>query len=485
MQSKIRTLASDTLVYGVSTMAGRFLTFLLTPLYTNFLTASQIGDVTAIYAVIAFVNIIYSLGLEPAFMRFWEPSDEQKSRQVFQVAFIGVGITAIVVTIATILFASPIAASPFLQLEEQGTLLVMIAAFIPFFDSLALLPFARLRMQRRPKMFAYMRLLTIVVNVILNVLFVVVFHWQIMGVVLAGVGSSLVSAVVFVPSFRFERVTGGIGMLKQMLKFGLPTVPASFSSIVVLMADRTVMLMLTSSATLGLYQTNFRLAIPMLMFVSIFETAWKPFYLNHRDAADIKQLMVRVLTMFTVVSGLIFLVTTLFMPYIVRMPFIGGNFINPTYWVGLGIVPIIMLAYYFNGVFVNLSAGFHITKRTGWFPIAMGVAATVNVVVMLILVPTIGIYGAAWSKVAAYAASTVLLAIFLRRIYSVAYDVLQSSLVLLVTGAIYFLCLQFNEFSTMGIVVRCVAIPAYVALLFILRIVQPSILQTVFSMVRR
>lgn len=485
MQSKIRTLASDTLVYGVSTMAGRFLTFLLTPLYTNFLTASQIGDVTAIYAVIAFVNIVYSLGLEPAFMRFWEPNDERRSAQAFQVAFLGVAVTAVIVTLATIVFADPIAASPFLKLDVDGVTLVTVAAFIPLFDSLALLPFSRLRMQRRPKMFAYLRLLTIAVNVVLNVVFVVVLQWQIMGVVLAGVCSSLVSFIMFIPTIRFDRFEGGMGMFVQMLKFGLPTIPASFSSIVVLMADRTVMLMLTSSATLGLYQTNFRLAIPMLMFVSIFETAWKPFYLNHRNDADIKPLMVRVLTMFTVVSGAIFLATTLFMPYVVRMPFIGGHFINPTYWVGLGIVPIIMVAYYFNGVFVNMSAGLHITMKTGWFPVAMGVAAVVNVVVMLVLVPTMNIDGAAWAKVAAYASSMVLLAIFLRRIYPVKYDLIRVAIVVVSTAVVYVLCIQVPVFTTLGIVVRCAAVPIYVAMLFATGTLQRSIFQSLLSMVRR
>src|SRR5210317_1745016 len=105
MQSKIGSLASDTMVYGVSTVAGRFLTFLLTPLYTNFLTASEIGDVAAVYAMIAFVNILYSLGLEPAFMRFWEKGDDHKNKRVYTTAFLGVAVLGVVVTLLTILFA--------------------------------------------------------------------------------------------------------------------------------------------------------------------------------------------------------------------------------------------------------------------------------------------------------------------------------------------------------------------------------------------
>lgn len=480
MQSKIRSLASDTLVYGVSTVVGRFLTFLLTPLYTNYLSAAEIGDVTAIFSMIAFVNIAYSLGLEPAFMRFWDREDEQRSDHVFSAAFLGVAALGVVVTGLTILLAPYIAASSVLQLDGQGADVVRIAAFIPLFDALVLIPFARLRMQRKPRTFALLRLLTILVNVALNVVFVVLWGWRVEGVLLAGVISAASTFVFFMPSLVRRPTSARYSLLKELLRYGLPTVPASFSSIMVQVVDRPILLMMTSSAVVGLYQTNFRLAIPLMMFVTVFEYAWKPFYLSHRDDADAKSIFSRVLTLFTIVCGAIFLITAVFMPYIVQMPFIGGRFINPIYWSGMSIIPIVMFAYFFNGVFINLAAGLHIQKKTGWLPLATGVAAVLNVVFTLVLVPVMDIEGAAWAKVIAYVGSVVVLWWYVQRVYPMTYDLRRIITTLFVCAAVYAAVVQLPSIYT-----AVLALPAYVVLLLATGVLERSTLQTLIRLVRR
>lgn len=494
MHSKIRSLASDTLVYGVSTVLGRFLTFLLTPLYTNYLTAEEIGDVTAIYAMIAFVNILYSLGLEPAFMRFWDKSDEQRSAHVFSVAFGTILLLGVAVTLVTIATAPWIAASPVLQISGYGAAIVTIAAFIPLFDALVLIPFARLRMQRQARTFAVYRLLAIIINVALNALLVVMLDLHVEGVVWAGVLSSAATFLFFVPSVLGTLRVGlhrGIkharATLRDMLRFGLPTVPASFSSIMVQVADRPILLMLTSSAVVGMYQTNFRLAIPLMMFVTVFEYAWKPFYLQHHEDADAKALFTRVLTLFTVVCSILFLATSLFMPYVVQMPFVGGRFINPAYWSGMSIIPIVMFAYFFNGIFINMAAGLHISKRTGGLPIATGAAAVVNIAATYLLVPTMGIEGAAWAKVAAYVMSVAVLWWFVQRVYPMQYDWLRVISVVIITAAVYaaVVALSGDAFSATGIIARISAIPVVLVAVIATGILGPSVLETLLRLIRR
>ncbi|MCX6140791.1 MAG: lipopolysaccharide biosynthesis protein [Candidatus Kapabacteria bacterium] len=491
MQSKIRSLASDTIVYGVSTVLGRFLTFLLTPLYTNFLSASEIGDVAAIYAMIAFVNIVYSLGMESSFMRFWERDEDASNKRVFSVAVVTVVVIGVVVTAITALFASTIASSSFLQLGEKGAMYVAIASLVPLLDALVLIPFARLRMQQRPRVFALLRLVSIVVTVGLNLVFVVAMGMHIEGVLLAGLLGSTATLLFFIPSLRgvLHTVTSEFEaskkLLKEMMRFGLPTVPSNFSSIMVQVADRPIMLMLTGSAMVGMYQTNFRLAIPMMMFVTVFEYAWKPFYLNHRNDPEAKGLFARVFTLFTIVCGALFLMTSLGMPYLVQMPFIGGRFINPHYWSGLGIVPVVMFAYYFNGVFINMAAGFHIEKRTSFFPVATGFAAIVSVAATWFLVPQYGIMGAAWAKVAAYVASAVILYIALRRVYPMPYDMLRVGATLLITGGIYAAAIMLPYDETSRVVAVASAIPAYFLLMFATRILGLSTLRTLIKSVKR
>ncbi|GMV52790.1 MAG: polysaccharide biosynthesis C-terminal domain-containing protein [Flavobacteriales bacterium] len=482
MSSKLRSLASDTLVYGVSTVAGRFLTFLLTPLYTNYLTASEIGDVTAIYAAIAFIAVVYSLGLEPAYMRFFEQDNEQRSQSAFRAAFLGVALVGTLITIVTIVTAESVSASPFLQLGKGGSRLVQIAAFIPLLDALVLIPYARLRMMRQPGQFALMRLLGIVINVALNAYFLIWLDMHIEGVLWASVITNVLVFLVFVPSVSLKAAEPVWGIIKGMLRFGLPTVPASFSSIVVMVADRTVMLMLTSSATLGLYQTNFRLALPVMMFVTVFEYAFKPFYLQHRADDDVRLLLSRILTLFTAVCGLIFLVTALFMPYAVQLPFVGGKFINPLYWKGLVIIPVVMLAYYFNGVYINLAAGLHITMRTWWLPISTGVAAIVNVVAMLVLVPQMDIMGAAWAKVIAYAASVIVLSVYARRVYPVQYDYKKLVITLLTTGVVYGLAVIPELASITGIIARVAAVPVFILVLAAVGVIRKSLITSALAL---
>ncbi len=433
MSPSISSLASDTVIYGVSTVLSRFLTFLLTPLFTNYLTKHEVGEISGIYAMIAFVNIVYSLGMEPAFMRFWEKGNDENNARVFSVAYWTVALLGVVVTGLTIVFAGPIASSSVLQLGEGGARYIMLAACIPLLDALVLIPFARLRMLQRPRDFALLRLLSVVVTFAVTILFVAHYHWRIEGALLGGIIGSFATLLAFVPStlglLRTSYLVPGTpypvprtSLLKSMLSFGLPTVPSNFSSIMVQVADRPIMLMLTSASVVGMYQTNFRLAIPMMMFVTVFEYAWKPFYLNHRDEPGAKELFARVFTVFTAVCGGIFLVTSFFIEYIVRMPFIGGRFINPEYWEGMTIIPIVMVAYFFNGVFINMAAGLHIQKRTGFFPLATGIAALVSVVATWLLVPTYGIIGAAWAKVVAYLISAIMLYVFAQRIYPMKYE---------------------------------------------------------------
>lgn len=444
MSPSISSLASDTVVYGVSTVLSRFLTFLLTPLFTNYLTKQEVGEVSGIYAMIAFVNIVYSLGMEPAFMRFWEKGNQENNDRVFTVSYVTVALLGVVVTTLTMLFAQPIADSSVLQLGEGGSRYIVLAACIPLLDALVLIPFARLRMLQRPRAFALMRLLSVVVTFAFTVLFVAHYHWRIEGALLGGIIGSFATLIAFVPSTlgtvlrNTRRGMAWKPLLKDMLAFGLPTVPSNFSSIMVQVADRPIMLMLTSASTVGMYQTNFRLAIPMMMFVTVFEYAWKPFYLNHRDEPGAKELFARVFTVFTAVCGAIFLVTTFFIQYIVRMPFIGGRFINPEYWDGMTIIPIVMIAYFFNGVFINMAAGLHIQKRTGFFPLATGIAAVISVAATWLLVPIYGLEGAAWAKVVAYLVSAVILYVFVQRIYPIKYEWSKVLAIILLCAAVWF-----------------------------------------------
>lgn len=465
MPSRLRSLASDTLIYGVSTVAGRFLTFFLTPLYSNFLTQEQVGEVAAIYAMIAFIGVLYSMGMEPAYMFYHDKADQRRSNEVFTTAFIAVAATALLATLIIWLLAGVVASSPFLQLGDKGAGLVTMAATIPLLDALVLIPFTRLRMRREARTFALLRFVAIVVNVALNAFFVISLNMEIEGVLLAGILSSALTLVIFLPGiFRSVNIIEGGRHLRSMLRFGLPTIPSSFSSIMVLFVDRPVLLIMMGSAAVGVYQTNFRLALPMMMFVTVFDYAYKPFYLNHRDDPDAASLLARTTTLFTYVCGVIFLVTSLTMPYIVQIPFAGSTLIHPSYWYGLTIVPIVLLAYYINGLSSNISAAMYITRRTALLPVATGVAAVVSLFATWAGIQAAGMEGAAWAKVVAYACSALVLAGAMQRYWPIPYQWSRIGIISLITAIVYGLANAIPEHPVTTII-AVVVVPILYAIL--------------------
>jgi O-antigen/teichoic acid export membrane protein len=444
--SKLRALASDTVVYGLSTFLGRFLTFMLTPIYTNYISKTALGDITGLYTYIAFFNIIYSFGFETSFLRFFKKDDKEVSQRAFSNSFLAILLISGSFTAFFLLFAHPLAESKSIVELSNGAFLIRMAACIAFADALALIPFALLRMMGRPKKFALLKFLTVVVNVAMNFLLVFHLHWGADGIVIAGITSSIFGILVLLPEiFAYFRPKIDLALLKEMFKFGLPTVPASFSMIILSVIDRLILKYLTNSATLGVYQANYRLALPMMMTVTMFEAAYKPFYLSHANDAEAKPLFARVLKYFTLIAAIVFLITSLFMEFVVRMDFIGGKFINPSYWVGLSIIPIVMAGYYFNGVFTNLAAGFHITKQTKYLPIATGIAAISNVILNFLLIPLFSFWGAAWATFGAYFIGAVMLYYFSRKVYPLDYDFKRIAVILALTAAVYFVTMYFTD----------------------------------------
>jgi O-antigen/teichoic acid export membrane protein len=199
-----------------------------------------------------------------------------------------------------------------------------------------------------------------------------------------------------------------------------------------------------SNGDIGIYQINAKLAVPMLMLVSIFDSAWKPFFLSHFDDEDAKPLFSRVLTYYTLVASLLWLAVSLFIDYIVRIPLWNGKyFIHPNYWNGIGVVSLIMLGYLINGVTTNFAAVFHIEKKTKYLPMAIGISAVVSIVLNFILIPKMGASGGAYSLVIGYAIGAILMKILQKKVeYKIKYEwkriliIAITSIIILIIGQI-------------------------------------------------
>lgn len=474
MKSRILTLASDTLVYGIFIIVGRFLTFMLTPFYTNFLSVEEVGDVGNFFSLIAFMNVIYSIGMDTAYFRFYSQTDQAQSKTAFSFAYLTILVISSLATVVLLVLSRQIA--PLLTQLPRSNTIVQLAVLIPLTDTLMVVPYAYLRMTRQVWKFSLVRFVLILIAVGLNILFVVVWRYGIVGVFVAQLVANCIGLIILLPII-FQQFGGRFDskLLRDMLKFGLPTLPATFSGIVLQVVDRPILKYLTDATQVGIYMVNYRLAIPMMLFVAMYDYAWRPFYLSHYESSDAKQLFSRILTYFFIVSAVVFLCVGFFMDFVVRLPFFGGKFIEPSYWQGMDIIPIVMLGYIFNGFYINFTAGINIQKVTKYLPLSIGVGAIINVLINFISIPLLGYRGAAWATLLAYLASAGMVYYYSQRVYPIDY---QWKKIISVASLMLIIYFVFHGLTTdlallLRLLIRAGGLMLFLIILFVIKVFEP------------
>lgn len=402
MLKDLRLLGRESLVYGLSTVVARLLNFLLLPFYTHFLAPGEYGAVSTAYSYIAFLNILFLLGLDQAYLRFAAGADDARSEATFSTAFWATAAWAGAAAALTAAAAEPLAGWG--GFTVGGGTIVRCSAAIILLDSLAAPAFADLRLRHRAWAYAGIKSFNIVLSVALNVAFVGWLNLGVRGVFLAGVVTSAATLALLAPVFaqrlrrRFEEP-----LAKALLRFGLPLVPAGLGAMVVQVADRPILLSLTDSATVGIYQANYRMGIFMMLVVSMFDQAFRPFYLERAGKPEAPALLARVLTLFIAGASWLALALALFIPDLVRFEVGGRALIHPSYWSGLAIVPVVLSAYVFHGAYINFLAPVTIAKKTEYVTAVTALGAGVSVTAYYVLIPRFGLAGAAWGHLLAHA----------------------------------------------------------------------------------
>jgi len=437
MFDQLKRLGAETAIYGVSTIVGRFLTFLLVPFYTNVLpSTSDYGIVATVYAYVAFVNVIYGYGMESAYFRYASALEIGDARQNFSTPFISLVLTSLTFSSFLHLLSSPLA--DLIGIGQSHARLVSYAAWVLFFDTVCVLPFASLRLQNRARHFAAIKLLNIASNVLLNVVLLLKFKLGVEGIFLSGVISSGLTFVFLLPviakQFQLEFHSG---LYKHLLRFGLPLVPAALAGIALQVIDRPILKALTDDSTVGIYQANYRLGIFMMLVVSMFEYAWRPFFLQTMREPNAKQIYARVMTYFLLAAAFVFLFFSLFISDLVRIRVFGYHLIKQEYWSGLPIVPVVLLAYIFTGINTVLVAGVHIQKKTYIFPYTTGFGALVNIAGNYFLIPILGMMGAAIATLLSYMAMAAAMFVAVQSFYHVDYELNRIGKLALVTLLIF------------------------------------------------
>jgi O-antigen/teichoic acid export membrane protein len=472
MLDKILRLGKETAIYGLSTVIGRLLNFLIVPFYANVLLPSENGVISNIYAYIAFVYVIFCYGMEPAYMRFVSSLELGDKKQNFSVPFLSLLSTSVIFAIAIHFNSSFIAL--LIGLDQSQYQFIQYAGWILCFDSLSVIPFASLRMEQKAKRFAMLKIFNISVNLILNLCLILGFGMHAEGVFIANLIASVLTFLAMM-GLVFNQLTFKLSsnLYKEILKFGIPYIPAGLAGIAMQVVDRPIVKALTNDATLGIYQLNYRLGIFMMLIVGMFDYAWRPFFLNHAKDADAKQLFAKVFTYFVIGAMAIFLSVSLFIEDIVRMKFFGKEFFPPIYWPGVEIVPWVLLAYVFTGAYVVFVVGIYLEKKTKYLPLVSGAGALLNIGANFFLIPRIGILGAALSTLLSYIVMAVGMYFASQRFYRVEYEwekVVKVSFSALILFLIFRL-LGLAPLDAESIIVKILLLIIFWFLLLILKVI--------------
>jgi O-antigen/teichoic acid export membrane protein len=409
--SVIKKLAGQTAVYGLSSIVGRFLNYLLVPIYTRVLDPTEYGASSWFYAVAAFAGVIYTYGMETAFFRFAQKETNDKDK-VFATSAISIGITSLIFSGLIIVFATPLAN---FTKNEGRELYFIFFAIIFAADAITTIPFARLRQQNEPMRFAMLRLLSIAVNIGFNLLFYIFIPFLSTRGLLApldteGVSikwmfiANVLSSIVILPFFMKELKLLRLGLDKklwqEMFFYAYPLIFMGFAGMINETLDRVMLKEMIpdqayAEAQIGIYSANYKLSIIITLFIQAFRFGAEPFFFARAKAEDSRIVYARVMQYFMLVCATIFIGVLLYLD--IFKHFIGENF-----WEGLTVVPILLMANLCLGAYYNLSIWYKLTDKTKMGAIVSLIGAAITLILNYLWIPTMGYVGSAWATLICY-----------------------------------------------------------------------------------
>ena len=395
--SEMKSLAKDTVIYGASSIIGKFLNYLLVPLYTYALArTSDYGIVTNIYAWTALLLVILTYGMETGFFRFVNRED-QDPKTVYKTAFLTLLCSSAVFTMLVVVFHQPIA--NVLGYPDHSEFIEMMFATVAV-DAFASIPFAYLRYQKRPIRFAALKLLFVLLNIGFNLLFLVALGKNdVFYIFLSNILATLIQTACLLPMTLPKGGQFSAPVLKEMLRYSLPLLILGVAGIMNQTLDRILFPYLytgdDAQAQLGIYGACFKVAMVMMMFTQAFRYAYEPFvFAKHKDRQSVEAyadaMKYYIIFSYLILLGVIFYLDIF--RYIVASD----------YWEGLKIVPVVLWTYVFQGIYFNLSFWYKLTDETKWGAYFSLIGLVITLVIQVVGVPLIGYWASCGSSLVCY-----------------------------------------------------------------------------------
>lgn len=428
----MKILAKETAIYGLSSIIGKFLNYLLVPLYTYVLAnTADYGIVTNLYAWTALLLVILTYGMETGFFRFAN-KEGYDAQSVYKTSLWTLLGTSTLFAVLCCVFCQPIASG--LGYVGHAEFIAMMAVTVAM-DAFASIPFAYLRYAKRPIAFAALKLLFVILNIAFNLLFLVVLKkTDVYYVFLSNILATGIQTLIVVPCTLPKGGKYSFGLLKELLRYSLPLLILGVAGIMNQTLDRIIFPYLYSGtdaqAQLGIYGACFKVAMVMMIFTQAFRYAYEPFVFSRHKDRQSAEAQADAMKYYILCSYAILLLVTLGLP-------VFKHIIAPAYWVGLKIVPIVLWTYVFQGIYFNLSFWYKLTDETRWGAYFSLIALAINLILQIIGVPLIGYYASCGAGLVAYFVVMVLSYAIGHRKAPIPYDLRSIGIYTLVTLVLF------------------------------------------------
>ncbi len=455
--ANLKSLAKDTAIYGMSSILGRFLNYLLVPLYTAKLSAVSggYGIITNVYAYTALLLVILTYGMETTFFRFANKEGEN-AQQVYSTILIAVGSTSLLFMALVFTFLNPIAS--FMGYADH-TSYIWVMAMTVAIDAFQCIPFAYLRQQKRPIKFATLKLLFIVLNIALNILFFAILpalyaqHPDTIGAIYnptVGAGYAFYINLACTGSITFffwKELTGfkyvfDKGLMRRMLSYSWPILVLGIAGILNQTADKILFPYIykgnDAHTQLAIYGAASKIAMIMAMITQAFRYAYEPFVFGKSKDKDNRDTYAKAMKYFIIFTLLAFLCVVGYLDVL-------RHIIGHDYWSGLRVVPIVMAAEIMMGVYFNLSFWYKLIDKTIWGAWFSGIGCAVLIAINIIFVPMYGYMACAWAGFAGYGTAMILSYLVGQKHYPINYPLKDITVYTLMAAVLFVAMTMANE----------------------------------------
>ena len=474
--SAFKKLASQTAYYGISSILGRMLNYALVPLHTRVLTSQQdYGIIGELYSYITFLNIIFLYGLETTFFRF--ATENKSDNSIYNKAFTSILFSSILFTSTIFLFATPI--NNFLSIGITSNLYrieyLYIFALILAFDAIAAIPFAKIRLDNRPLKFASIKIANIIINVLLNVFFLIIapiFDFAfysasdaVLYILLSNLIASIATIFFLYQELIVVKITWIWKEMKPLYVYAIPLMFAGLAGMTNETLDRILLKYFLPGtleerlSQIGIYNAAYKLSIFMTLAVQAFRMAAEPYFFSINKHADSKLVYAKVMNYFVLACSLIFLGVSTHLNILAYL--LGENYRS-----GLAVVPILLMANLFLGVYMNLSIWYKLVDKTIYGLYITIIGAILTVVLNILWIPVFGYFGSAYATLICYFVMSVVSYLSGKKYFTVPYSLKTIFSYISIALLLYIVSKSLNDLYVTNILLKQI-IQSFVFVLFV------------------